>query len=74
MDTGGSGQEESQVCLYAESTMPEDRKRKFWIARCFQELSRNGLSDFWVNSQKGELINGKDGDTLETTEVRIRIH
>lgn len=74
MDTGGSGQEESQVCLYAESTMPKDRKRKFWIARCFQKLARNGLSDFWVNSQKGELINGKDGDTLETTEVRMRIH
>ena len=32
------------------------------------------MSDFGVNSQKVELINRKDGDTLETTEVIMRIH
>ena len=60
--------------VYMQKVQCGGQEEKVLDSKMFSRTVKEWAEWFWVNSQKGELINRKDGDTLETTEVRMRIH
>ena len=60
--------------VYMQKVQCGGQEEKVLDSKMFSRTVKEWAEWFWVNSQKGELINRKDDDTLETTEVRMRIH